>query len=88
MNDLPLYRQVIEVVDEKTFIVNESLLSEMNTIFLYGQEVEDYRSIDTDQMNTILLSALQETNKIVAYQEKEIEDLEKIISDKDFNKGI
>jgi hypothetical protein len=79
MDDLPLYRQVTEVVDEKTFIVNESLLSEMNTIFLYGQEVEDYRSIDTDQMNTILLSALQETQTIMENQDKKLDDLEKII---------
>ena len=78
MEDMVLFRQVVEIMDEKTFMVNESFSLERESIFLYGQEVEDYRSIDTDQMNTILLSAVQDTQNIMENLDKEIDDLEKM----------
>ena len=62
-------------MDEKTFMINEPFLEDVNTIFLYGQEVKDYRSIDTDQINVMMLSAFQEIQKKLDKQEKEINDL-------------
>ena len=77
IHDMVLYRQVVEVMDEKSFMVNEGFLGEfeLDSIFLYGQEVTDYRLIDTDQMNTMLLSAIQETQTILEEQQKIIDDL-------------
>ena len=75
MENIPLFRQVVEIMDEKTFTVNESFSLERESIFLYGQEVEDYRSIDIDQMNTILLSALQETQIKIDNRQKRIDAL-------------
>jgi len=80
-DNIVLWREVQEIIDEKTFIVTESFLPEIETLFLYGQEVTDYRSIDTDQINTILLSALQECNNIIEKQDKKIDDLDKKIDD-------
>ena len=79
LENVPLFRQITEILDEKTFIVNESIL-DMDSIFLYGKEVDDYRSIDTDQLNTVLLSALQETQNIMENQDKKLDDLEKMIA--------
>jgi hypothetical protein len=70
-----IHRQVQEIVDEKTFIVTEPFSLDQGTLFLYGQEVHDYRSIDTDQINTILLSALQETDKTLEKQKNRLENL-------------
>ena len=74
-------REVLDVIDDKSFLVSESFIDEIETLFLYGQFVEDYRSIDTDQINTILLSALQECNKKIEKQEKELDDLEKLLDE-------
>ena len=65
-------RRVQEIIDDKTFIIDEALFG---TMFLYGQEVDDYRSIDTDQINTILLSALKECNGEIENQENDILEL-------------
>ena len=70
-----IIREVREIVDEKTFIITEPFLEITDSLFLYGQEVHDYRSIDTDQINTILLSALQETDKIMEKQKNRLENL-------------
>ena len=69
------FRQVHEIVDEKTFIITEPFPLDQGTLFLYGQEVHDYRSIDTDQINTILLSALQGTDKTLEKQKDRLEKL-------------
>jgi hypothetical protein len=70
-----LWREVTEIMDEKTFMVNERFLEGVDTVFLYGQEVEDYRSIDKNQMHTVMLSALQEMQKRLERQEKEIDKI-------------
>ena len=75
-----LYREVGEIVDEKTFIISEPLL-EIEPVFLYGQFVDDYRSIDNDQINTVLLSALQECSKKIERQEQKLDDLEKLLEE-------
>ena len=74
-----LYREVQEIIDEKVFLVSEPFITDVETLFLYGQLVEDFRSIDTDQINTILLSALQACNKKIEKQERELDDLEKLL---------
>jgi len=81
INNEILLREVKEIIDERCFIVTEPILEGTETLFLYGQEVADYRSIDTDQINTVLLSALQETNKIIVKQDKKIDELTKITED-------
>lgn len=74
-------REVESIIDSKSFMVTESILEGVETLFLYGQEVADYRSIDTDQINTVLLSALQETNKKIADQDKEIDALKRTMEE-------
>jgi hypothetical protein len=81
INNKMILREVQEIIDLKTFTVTEPYLDGLNTLFLYGQEVSDYRSIDTDQINTVLLSALQETHKIIENQNVKIEELIKTTED-------
>jgi len=75
-----IYREVQEIVDEKTFMISEPLL-EIDPLFLYGQLVDDYRSIDNDQINTVLLSALQECSKKIEKQEQKLDHLEKLLEE-------
>jgi len=76
-----ILREVASIIDATSFIVTESFPEGMDMLFLYGQEVEDFCSIDTDQINAVLLSALQETSKKIADREKKIVELKQITKD-------
>ena len=75
-----------EIIDEKTFIVNESIEDKdlLDTkLFIYGQEVSDFNNLDKNAIFTITTAALkevdqelQETKKIVEDQKKRIYILE------------
>jgi len=73
-----ILREVHEIIDAKSFTVTEVFPEGMNTLFLYGQEVPNLRSIDAKQMTSVLLSALQEINKIIEEQDNEIDELMKM----------
>jgi len=76
-----IFREVKEIIDTETFIVTEAFPEETETLFLYGQEVPNFRSIDAKQITAILLSALQEINKIIVDQDKEIDELMQMTED-------
>jgi len=81
IQNVEIWREVQSIIDERSFTVTESFPEGTETLFLYGQEVADYRSIDTDQINAVLLSALQETSKKIADREKKIVELKRITED-------
>jgi hypothetical protein len=81
IQNVVVLREVESIIDETSFTVSDAFLEGVETLFLYGQEVADYRSIDTDQINTVLLSALQETNKKIADQDKEIDGLKRTVEE-------
>ena len=86
-----IYKTIDKVIDDKTFTVTE--LFENNdcddlSLFLYGQEVNDFLTINKDSIFTITTSALQqvdkelqETKQIVAKQQAEIEELKSCYND-------
>ena len=71
-----IIREIREIIDDHNFIINETIVVPENKLFLYGQEVDDFRSIDNDQIQSILCSGIQELNKIIQEQQQKIEDLE------------
>lgn len=78
IQNVEIWREVQSIIDERSFTVTESFQEGTETLFLYGQEVADYRSIDTDQINAVLLSAFQETSKKIKDREKKIVELKRI----------
>jgi uncharacterized radical SAM superfamily Fe-S cluster-containing enzyme len=81
LHNVAILREVQSMIDAKSFTVTEAFPEGMETLFFYGQEVADFRSIDAKQMTTVLLSALQETNKIIEEQDNEIDELIQITED-------
>jgi hypothetical protein len=77
------YKTIEKIVDNKTFTVTELFEnndSENLPLFLYGQEVNDFLTINKDSIFTITTSALQqvdkelqETKQIVVKQQVEID---------------
>lgn len=55
----------------------EILSTELNTdkIFVYGEQVNDFRAVDYEGLTTLNISATQELSKLIEMQEKKIEAL-------------
>jgi hypothetical protein len=68
-----ILREIQEIIDDKTILLSKPIIED--PLFLYGQEVSDFRSIENEQINTILLSAVQAQQKKIADLESKIEFL-------------
>jgi len=68
--------KIIEIIDEKTFNIDEEIETDHNRIFVYGQEVPDFHSLDKDAIFTIATSALQELDKELQETNKRVKLLE------------
>ena len=80
---------VYEIVDSRTFIVQESILNDdmvCGQLFIYGQEISDFNNLDKNAIFTITTAALkqvdhelQATKSLVTEQQKRIDMLEEQI---------
>jgi hypothetical protein len=82
-----LYGTIDKIIDSKTFILIDTLDTSLNSLFLYGQEVDDFLSINYDSIFTVVTSAvkqidveLQETKQIVKDQANTIDEMKSQIS--------
>jgi len=90
-NDLannPLYGTIDKIIDSKTFTLIDRLDTSLNSMFLYGQEVDDFLSINYDSIFTVVTSAvkqldieLQETKQIVKDQANTINKMRSELSE-------
>ena len=90
-NDLsnnPLYGTIDKIIDSKTFTLIDRLDTSLNSVFLYGQEVDDFLSINYDSIFTVVTGAvkqldieLQETKQIVKDQSDTINKLRSELSE-------
>jgi hypothetical protein len=69
-----ILREVEEIIDDKTFLLSKPISEQK--LFLYGQEVSDFHSLEHEQINAVLLSAVQGQQKKIEDLENKIEDLE------------
>jgi len=80
--------KITEIIDENTFKIDQEIETDYNRIFVYGQEVPDFHSLDKDAIFTITTAAVQEidkelheTNKRVKILEEENQNLKQQIND-------
>ena len=66
------YANIVEIMDEHTLRIDRDLrdLCENETLFVYGQEVDDFHTLNKDPIWTITTVALQEVDRQLQ-QEKE-----------------
>jgi predicted acyltransferase (DUF342 family) len=55
--------KITEIIDEKTFKIDQEIETEYNKVFVYGQEIPDFHGLDKDQIFTITTAAVQEIDK-------------------------
>ena len=68
--------QITDIIDEKTFKIDQDIETDHNRIFVYGQEVPDFHSLDKDAIFTITTSAVQEIDKELQETNKQVKVLE------------
>jgi hypothetical protein len=73
--------KITEIIDEKTFKIDQEIETEHNRVFVYGQEVPDFHSLDKDAIFTITTSAVQEIDKELQKQIEITKTQNEIISD-------
>jgi len=67
-------KEIVEVIAcHETKIVTNS--KRKGKVFVYGNEVDDYKSVDYDAISMLNVSATQELHKIIKKLSKKIEDL-------------
>jgi hypothetical protein len=69
--------QVIKVISDIEVLVKAENLND--PLFVYGEEVSDFRSVDYEGLTTLNISATQEIYKLLQQQHKEIEALKEEI---------
>lgn len=67
---------ITEIVDEKTFKIDQEIETERNKVFLYGQEVPDFHTLDKEQIFTITTAAVQEIDKELQETKNRVQLLE------------
>ena len=74
-----LSKEIVEVTAcHETKIITNS--KRKGKVFVYGKEVDDYKSVDYDAISMLNVSATQELHKIITKLEKKIEDLTKKVN--------
>lgn len=66
--------EVVSVVSDNAVLINAPQLN-ADRIFVYGEEVNDFRTVDYDGLTTLNISATQELSKLVKQQQAEINKL-------------
>ena len=70
--------EVIKVLSDFDVQVKAEHLTEH--LFVYGEQVDDFRAVDYEALTTLNISATQELNKQIQAQQKEIDALKEAIS--------
>jgi hypothetical protein len=66
--------EVLSVISKNDVLINAPDLS-ADRLFVYGEEVNDFRTVDYDGLTTLNISATQELTKMVKFQQLEINEL-------------
>ena len=69
---------IVAIPNDKEVIIETTDLN-ADKIFVYGEEVNDFRTVDYEGLTTLNISATQELGKLIAMQNKKIEALEREI---------
>jgi hypothetical protein len=69
--------EIVYIIDDKTFQVLNPISSVGGSIFIYGQEVENFKCLDKNVIFTVTTAAAQALHRIVQTQQSEIDSLKK-----------
>ncbi len=65
---------IIAIPSEYHVLVHSLSITD-NQVFVYGEQVNDFRTVDYDGLTTLNISATQELSRLIKHQQEEIEKL-------------
>lgn len=73
--------QEVDIVSipSSTQVIIKTTEIKSDKVFVYGEEVDDFRTVDYEGLTTLNISATQELSKLIAAQNKKIAELEEEI---------
>ena len=70
------YANVVEIVDDNSFIIDNPINIDITDPFLlYGKKVDDFKQVDYQSLFSLSISSIQELYKIIQSQQKQIDYL-------------
>jgi len=72
---------VVKSVEDNTFTVSLSLVGDAEDVFVYGRQVNDFRTVDYDAISMLNVSATQELSKEIKALKAENAELKKLASE-------
>ena len=71
--------EIVSMSDNKTLILKKGNypIEKDEKIFVYGEEINDFRVVDYEALSTLNISAIQQLDKIIKIQQAQIELLKK-----------
>ncbi len=69
---------IVSIPSDRQVIINATDIKS-DKVFVYGEEVDDFRTVDYEGLTTLNISATQELSKLIKIQNKKISELEKEI---------
>jgi len=86
-NNSSINRFIDKIIDLKSFSITEPIDPSIDRLFFYGQQVDDYLSVNKDSIFTITTAAaqqldkeLQEAKQTIRYQSETIQSLQSDVS--------
>jgi hypothetical protein len=73
-NNKEIITNLVSIIDDKTFEISDNL--DMNEIFVYGNSVDDFRSLEKDAIFTITTAAVQQIDREFQEAKQTIHDLQ------------
>jgi hypothetical protein len=73
-NDDKIIIKVLEDLGDGDYKIDKTYVNKTN-LFVYGKEIDNYHALKKEYLHALAISAIQEHNKIIMKQKKEIVDL-------------
>ena len=73
-NNKEIITNLVSIIDDKTFEISDKL--DITEVFVYGQEVNDFRTLDKDAIFTITTAAVQQIDREFQEAKSHIEELQ------------
>ena len=78
-NNCEIITSICKIIDDKSFQISTKL--DIKTVFVYGQEITDFRVVDKDIIFTIATAALKEFDKELQENKEEMKTMKQTIQD-------
>jgi len=74
-NNNVIVTSIVSIINDQSFYVEDQLGLLYTSLFLYGQEVEDFNALDKSAVFTIATAALQEVDAELQATKQQVNDL-------------